>query len=110
MRALFDGGTVTLTREPGDPRMRTESTLLHHLKIKLNTYPSDVGIDWIKKRMWRDGHMVDEHQQYIRERRERDGHQWAIYHDSYALRDAGQEFDRDGETTLRYINLAEVGQ
>ena len=60
-----------VTKEPGDKircenrEARGESTLLHHIKKILNAR----GYDLIKKRMWRDGHMMDEMQQYLRTRK-----------------------------------------
>lgn len=60
-----------VTKEPGDKirvinrEARGESTLLHHIKKILNAR----GYDLIKKRMWKDGHMMDGMQQYLRTRK-----------------------------------------
>ena len=62
---------LVVTKEPGDKipcislEGRGESTLLHHIKKILN----DRGYDLIKKRMWKDGHMVDNMKQYLRTRK-----------------------------------------
>jgi hypothetical protein len=60
-----------VTKEPGDKirvcnrEARGESTLLHHIKKILNAR----GYDLIKKRMWKDGHMMGDMQQYLRTRK-----------------------------------------
>jgi hypothetical protein len=48
------------------------------------------GYDVLKKRMWKDGHLVDDDQQYIRERKGN----FYIYNTQYALYDAGEEFNQ----------------
>lgn len=69
-----------------------ESHFLHSVKEELRSQ----GWDVIKKRMWRDGHMVDEHQQYIRDRE----HKFAIWWGSYQLRDAAEDFNKAGFVEL----------
>ena len=60
-----------VTKEPGDPKFsgvvnaRGESRLLYHIKNILNAR----GYDLIKKRMYKDGHLVDDLQQYLRTRK-----------------------------------------
>ena len=62
---------VIVEREPGDPKFygvrnaAGESRLLYHIKQRLN----NLGYDIIKKRMWKDGHLVDDLQQYLRTRK-----------------------------------------
>jgi len=63
-------GTCTVTREDGDPKLyggswgSGESQLLYWIKRTLNS----CGHDLIKKRMWKDGHMVSDDQLYLRTR------------------------------------------
>ena len=70
MKVEISGSTVKVIRESGDPKFRDgswgsgESRLLYHVKRILNAR----GMDLIKKRIWRDGHMVDDQQQYLRSR------------------------------------------
>jgi hypothetical protein len=91
---------VTVKKQEGDPVFRTtewasaESTFLYRIKKKLQ----DVGYDCIKKRMWKDGHLVDDNQQYIRDRKG----EWAIYNDAYAIFDAGERFNQTGVVILRF--------
>ena len=53
---------IVITKEKGDPKYRDggyadgESTLLYNLKKHLNK----MGYDLIKKRMHKDGHLVDD--------------------------------------------------
>lgn len=88
-----------VTKEKGDRYYRDggfgsrESNFLHNVKKELRAQ----GWDVIKKRMWKDGHMVDEHQHYIRDRQ----HTFAIWWTSYALRDSAEDFNKEGSVTLQ---------
>jgi hypothetical protein len=83
-----------VTREPGDKRFsgvvggKGESALLHAVKQKLNQQ----GGDFIKKRMWRDGHLVDDLQQYVRSRKLKPG-AICIYNPSWAVNGAEVNFN-----------------
>jgi len=76
MRLQFAGSNLTLIREEHDPKFygvkeaKGESNLFHWLKKQLAQQHPDVPKNfpsqWIKKRMWKDGHMVDAMQQYLR--------------------------------------------
>jgi len=65
MKVTLEGRAVVVKREDGDPDFYSDSILLLHVKRTLNS----MGFDFIKKRMWKDGHLVDEEQQYLRERK-----------------------------------------
>ena len=79
MKIKVSRTSIEFIREQGDPKFygvkeaKGESNLFHWLKQQLATghpdLPSGFPIDWIKKRMWKDGHMVDSAQQYLRSRR-----------------------------------------
>jgi len=93
----------TVTREKGDPVCRGlhqaagESRLLYHIKQALNRQ----GYDFVKKRMWKDGHMMDDIQQYLRERKpQKDGRQLCIYNGNWAHRGIEEDFNNEGETVL----------
>jgi hypothetical protein len=76
MLIRIEGNTLSVTREKGDPKIKppgwgrgmvptdSDSTLLYHIKKALNA----CGCDMIKKQMSKDGHLVDEIQQYLRTR------------------------------------------
>lgn len=68
-----------------------ESTFLFHVKRELIKQ----GYDVIKKRMWRDGHMVDDLQQYIRTRNYslHNLKGFALYNSAWAIRDVGEVFN-----------------
>jgi hypothetical protein len=93
-------GVVLVTKEKGDPVFRNsgwalaESTFLYHVKKELEKQ----GYDCIKKRMSSDGHMMDDEQQYIRDRKWK----WYIYNGRYATFDAGMEFNERGVVDLYY--------
>ena len=103
MKVKIEGLHCIVTKEPGDPVFRNsgwasaESTFLYHVKKALIAQGHDV----IKKRMWKDGHMMDERQQYIRTRSRRSPkpHLY-IWNDSWAVYDAGREFNYAGEVVL----------
>jgi len=79
VRIKVSSTSIEFTREQGDPKFygvreaKGESNLFHWLKKQLAKghpdLPKAFPVDWIKKRMWKDGHMVDEMQQYLRTRK-----------------------------------------
>lgn len=71
MRLEFDGNSLHVYRESGDPKYygvmnaAGESRLLYAIKNQLNAD----GWDLVKKRMHKDGHLVGDMQQYLRTRK-----------------------------------------
>jgi hypothetical protein len=104
MKIEIDGFTMTLTREPGDPKChgtawaKGESRLLHLLKKELNAQ----GYDLIKKRMWKDGHLVSCMQQYLRPRRRPKDPKFniAVYNSRWAIEGAEKAWNEEGRTEL----------
>jgi len=100
----LEEGYCKVTKEDGDKYISTsgysrqkETTLLYRIKKELIKQ----GYDMIQKRMWRDGHMVDDHQNYIRTRCSIDDDNWfGIYNGSWQIFDAGERYNQDGEITL----------
>ena len=96
-------GSCVVTREDGDPAYygnraaAGESRLLYAIKKALIAQ----GFDVIKKRMWRDGHMMDDMQQYIRSRNTPG---FCIFNDVWAVRGANEDFNKS-EVTLRVAAL-----
>jgi hypothetical protein len=74
-------------KEDCDPKFQTESTFFYHILQELKKQ----GYDVIKKRMWKDGHLVDDQQQYIRTRTTNNA--FCIMNNEYAICDLGQEFN-----------------
>lgn len=107
MRAEFSGTCLTVIREEGDPRFSGvrnaagESRLLYHLKNLLNA----MDFDLIKKRMSKDGHMVDDMQQYLRTRKPTGdpAKDVMIHNPSWSIEGAEIRFNRDGRTTLTVV-------
>lgn len=102
MKININQGSVTITRENGDKKYygiangAGESKFFHDLKKELNKQ----GYDLIKKRMWKDGHLVDDMQQYLRTRKKGAGKaDIAIYSTFWAIRGANEDFN-NGEVTL----------
>ena len=105
----FKNHVCTVTRENGDPRFHSsgwaqaESTFLYHVLQEVKKQ----GYDVIKKRMWKDGHLVDDTQQYIRTRKwgrvDSQSNEFAIYNSEYDIYDACEEFNTSGEIRLYLV-------
>jgi len=93
-------GSVRVTRETGDPAYygvrdaAGESRLLYAIKKQLKLQ----GYDVVKKRMWRDGHLVDDMQQYLRTKRGASP-SFAIYNGRWAIEGAEVSYNA-GAVTL----------
>ncbi len=92
MRITFKNRSIVVHREPGDPKYygirnaAGESRLFYAIKKHLNA----LGFDLIKKRMVKDGHLMDAMQQYIRTRKPsgNPNSDIMIYNDMWAIRGA----------------------
>lgn len=90
---------VKVERETDDRRPSSESHLLYMIKKNLIAQ----GFDVIKKRMWKDGHMVSDHCQYIRSRNTKDPDAFMLWDDQYAVRDLAEDFRKNGVVTLHCL-------
>ena len=96
----FKPGQLDVIREETDPKFRDtgwasgESVFLH--KVKKEMIAS--GMDVIKKRMWKDGHLVDDNQQYIRMR----DSSACWFNDHWAINGLDQDFNT-GKAILRKV-------
>jgi len=110
-----DLGFCRITREDGDKKVPTQtgwdpqgrsdpnSQFLHRVKQVLNTQGHDV----IKKRMWKDGNMVDEIQQYVRSRDVKKSDSFCIFDDLWQIRAAVDVYNEVGTVKLvTYFNLS----
>jgi hypothetical protein len=93
--------SVVVRREPSDKKIYKETEFWHKVKRELQSQ----GYDVIKKLMWKDGHLVDSNEYYIRERK------WKFYirQIDYAIRPVYEFFNNEQETTLllEYWEIAE---
>lgn len=87
-----DSGTMTITLESGDNKNWSDSTMLYHVKQTLQK----MGYDVIKKRMWKDGHMVDDEQQYIKTRSHKVDKDsfcaWQVYYSVRTMADENKKY------------------
>lgn len=97
MKLKFKGNSLIVTREENDPKYygvanaKGESNLLHAIKTQLNKE----GYSLIKKRMWKDGHLVDDMQQYIRTSKKGAGKaDIYIYNHNWNIRGAEDDFNK----------------
>ena len=81
---------ATIRRE-WDPRVYRESTLYRHIARKLR----ELGHDVVVKRMAKDGHLRDDKEFYIRERRWK----WALYFGHWQIRNPHTDYNH-GELVL----------
>jgi hypothetical protein len=102
MKIKLEGSTLTVTREESDKKYygmvngKGEHNLFHAIKNELNKQ----GYDLIKKLMWKDGHLVDDMQPYLRTRKKGAGKaDICIYSGFWALRGANEDFN-NGEVSL----------
>lgn len=100
------GNTLTVTKEEHDPKIKRqdyqaagESHLLHHIKTTLN---KAAGVDFlVKKRMWKDGHLMDDSQQYIKTARKgADVPHIYLFNNSWAMYGLDQAWHEAGECDL----------
>lgn len=103
MRVVINKTYIEVVREPSDPRPSNESHLLHMVKKTLIA----MGFDVIKKRMWKDGHMVSDYCQYIRSRNVKAPDAFMVWDDQYCVRDLAVDFRRKGVVTLRLVLCAD---
>ena len=103
MTVSLNGSICKVIRERGDSPIYSDSTLLHHVKLNL----IGQGYDVIKKRMWKDGHMVSDSCQYIRSRKMRKMRngvcQLMIWDSAYAVRDLAEDYRKGGIVRLEVV-------
>ena len=85
---------IKINREDMTEKFNNESTLLYYIKEEL----IKMGFDVIKKRMWKDGHLVGgDETQYIRERK----HLFYIYDAEHESRLLHKDFNKEGFVFLQ---------
>lgn len=105
MKVTIVGYQCIVEREESDPkRFNTESTLLHHIKKQLIKQ----GFDLIKKLMWKDGHLVDSDQHYLRARKENKDDPLKdvmIYNNHWAIRGNEEDYNKEGKCTFTVMPI-----
>ena len=87
---------IAVVKGPNDKKFNksdwadAESKFLYNVKKEL----INQGYNVIKKRMWKDGCLVDDSQQWIRIRDFNNPNWFAIFNNQYALKDLGIEFNK----------------
>ena len=103
MKVILHKTTCTVIKEDGDPHFSGvrnaagESRLLYHLKNILNSH----GFSFIKKRMWRDGHLVDDMKQYLRVKKEKTNGIFCIHNPMWCVQGADYYLNEYGEVRLQ---------
>lgn len=102
MKIEFTNHSCIVTREKGDRKYygvgnaAGESNLFHAIKTQLKRF----GWDVIKKRMAKDGHMVDDMQQYIRTRKMTGEWAFCIYNTHWQIEGAEVDWNKNGKVRL----------
>jgi len=123
MKIQFSGNNITVVREKNDPRFygakeaKGESNFFFWLKKQFALLRSDLPANfpsqWIKKRAWKDGHMLDEMQQYLRSRKpisKRDGVEYylCIYNGMWAIQGADYYWNQGSvRLTMEVITICQ---
>lgn len=92
MLVKASAGRLEVIRCDNDPRIYKETQFFHELKNHLNEWHS---FDLVKKLMHKDGHLVDDNQYYLRDRK------WGfcIYDGAHAVRKVYEPYN-DGFVVL----------
>lgn len=107
MKVTMFETVCVVEREPGDPKFtgvkdaKGESRLLYHVQKELKKQ----GYDFIKKRMWKDGHLVSSLQQYLRERNKNGDRCLAIWNSDWDILRSEESFNRKGVTYFSVIDM-----
>lgn len=108
--------TVKLTEKKYKPA--NESLLLHHLKLAMNVLLAEqhmvFGVTeavippFIKKLMWKDGHLVDDTCHYLRTsgKPKKDLPYYGIWDANYAIRLSTEKLKESGEVSFTVGNLS----
>jgi hypothetical protein len=88
------GGSAKVLRD-GGPKIYSESAFWHAVKRELQKQ----GYDVIKKLMWKDEHLVDDTQYYVRSRKYTPD-SFMLSQNDYAIRFVYDRYNSDGEVTL----------
>ena len=99
MKVIIDNWnrTATVIKEDGDARMSRESTFYYHLAKQLS---KQTGKKWIRKEMYKDGHMVDSNVFYATMADRKVG----IYDPQYAIQNVAKTFNKEGKVVLAINN------
>jgi hypothetical protein len=104
MKVLMSKNSCIVIKEPSDPyfsgivNAAGESRLLYHIKNILNKR----GYDLIKKRMYKDGHLMSDMQQYLRARKSSGDplKDIYIYNTNWSVEGAEVPFNNTGQVIL----------
>ena len=94
------GGSISVHRD-GGPKIYSESAFWHAVKQELQRQ----GYDVIKKLMWKDGHLKDDNEYYVRSRKYLPD-SFMIFQDDYAIRVAYDDYNKSGVMTAMSIDAA----
>ncbi len=107
MELKIEGDYLVVEKTDDSPKIKRqplnaagESQLLYHVKNLLNLLAGPDAL-FVKKRMWKDGHLVDEMQQYIKTARPRPGFPHIYLHNGhFAISGLDRDWHMDGRAWI----------
>jgi len=94
------GGNVDIYRDNG-PKIYSDSVFWYAVKRELRKQ----GYDVIKKLMWKDGHLKDDNEYYVRSRKYLPD-SFMISQTDYAIRSAYDDYNQDGKMSALAIDAS----
>ena len=88
--------STAIVRRSDSRKIYSESAFWHAVKRELQKQ----GYDVIKKLMWKDGHLVDDNQYYVRTRKVNKPESFMVYQTDFAIRFAYEDYNTLGMTRL----------
>jgi hypothetical protein len=88
---------LKIVKENSDKKIYSESVLMHKIKVEAN---KQLNLDLIKKLGYKDGHLIDDYQYILRDRK----HKYLFFDNHYAVRKLTAEYN-EGECSLLRFEL-----
>lgn len=92
------GGSISIHRD-GGPKIYSDSSFWHKVKTELQKQGHDV----IKKLMWKDGHLKDDNEYYVRSRKYLPD-SFMISQTDFAIRSVYDDYNTDGVMSALVID------
>ena len=94
------GGSIAIYRDD-EPKIYSESAFWHAVKRELQKQ----GYDVIKKLMWKDGHLKDDNEYYVRSRKYLPD-SFMISQTDYAIRSVYDDYNKEGKMSMLAIDAS----
>jgi hypothetical protein len=99
MKYTHNGSRFIITASDDKEKYRTETAFFYALKLAMQAN----GLDVVKKRMWKDGHMTDNYNLYIRDRKWK----YCVVDPQHCVRAIYTEFNENRSVTMMYVDWSD---